>query len=298
MKEEEKEVNRKTWWVMGIIILVLIIGVASYFLWFQQKQMKELSELFALEKAMLLDDYEEVSLQFEGMKYSINNDSLFAQLKTAEEKVDRLKEEVRTLNVTVTSQARQITALKKELETMRSIARSFVVQIDSLNKENENLKEVNKTITQRNQQINQKLAQATRDNQNLTERVNMAAKLNAVNIQLSPVNKNERAARIDRAVHLILTFNIAKNISAPVGEQAVYVRIMRPNDELLKKQNTGVFPFENRNIEYSLMYKIEYAGEEIPVKLYWTVEETLTPGKYRVFIFAAGNQIGQKEFVL
>jgi len=295
MEAEEKEVNRKTWWILGVILLILIIGVASYYIWFQQKQMLEMTELFTLEKEMLRGDFEEVTLRFEGMKFSINNDTLIAQIVQQEAKIERLQEELRTVKVT---NARQINELKREVETLRKIAQSFAVQIDSLDKENANLKKIVQNNQQKLQSMTQQVTRLGKENENLKVSVQKASMLNAVNIQLLPVNKNDKAAKIDKAVRLILTFSISKNISAPIGEQAIYVRIMRPNDELLKKQNTGRFQFENRDIEYSLIRNIEYDGEEQPIKLYWDIEETLSPGKYRVIIFAAGNQIGSRELTL
>jgi len=295
MHEEEKEVNRKTWWIMGIILLVIIIGIAGYYIWFQQKQMQEMSEIFALEKEKWLDDSEEVSLQFEGMKFHVPNDSLLTLLTIEQAKVQRLQEEVRTLKVT---SVRQINELKRELETIRKVARSFVVQIDSLHSENEKLKNENKQVTQRYQQAASKAAQLSRDVEKLNERVQTAARLDAVNIQLSPVNNRDRPAKIDKATRLILTFIISKNITAPVGEETIYVRLMKPNDELLKKPNYGFFKFENKDIEWSLFKKIEYDGEEQAIKLYWDVEEFLSPGTYRVAIFAGGNEIGRKSILL
>lgn len=43
---------------------------------------------------------------------------------------------------------------------------------------------------------------------------------------------------------------------------------------------------------------VEYDGEELPVTMYWNIEEFLSPGTYRVDIFADGNLIGRKSFTL
>jgi len=293
--EETKDMNRKIWWVIGIILLILTIIVAGYYILFQQKQMEEMSDLFALEKEMWMDDAEEISLQYEGWKYSVNNDSLVSLLITEQEKVQRLQEEVRTIKIT---SARQINELKRELETIRKVARSFVVQIDSLNRENENLKKENTQVTQRLQTASSNAARLTRQVETLTQSVQKAQRFDAVNIQLSAVNNRDKPVKIDKATRLILTFIIAKNNSAPIGEQMIYIRMMKPNDELLTKPNSGTFKFENRDITYSLQKPIEYDGEEYPIKLYWEIGEFLSPGIYRVAIFAAGNQIGSKEIKL
>ena len=295
MNDEEKEVNRKTWWVMGIILLILIIGVAGYYIWFQRLQMQEMSDMFALEKELLLDDYEDISIQYEGYKFSINNDSLVALLTTEQAKVQRLQEELRTVK---TTNARQINEYKKEAESLRKIMRNYVIQIDSLNTMNEKLKDENTQITWKLQQTASQAARLTQANNALTERVQMASRLDAVNIQVAAINNKGKTVKLDKADKLMLTFIIAKNITAPVGEQTIYVRLMKPNDDILKQTGSGTFQFENKEIAYSIKKSIEYDGEEHPEKLYLDIEEHLSPGTYRVVIFAGGNQIGSKSFVL
>ena len=295
MDDEEKEITRKTWWIMGIILLILLLGVGAYYIWFQRQQMQEMSDMFALEKELLMDDFEEISLQYEGFKFSVNNDSLISLLITEQEKVQRLQEELLTVKST---SARRISELKKEVETLRKIAQSFVVQIDSLNSENEKLKDENKQVTQRYQQAATQAARLTKQVENLTDRVQMAAKLDAVNIQMTPINNKGKTAKLDKADQLMLTFILSKNITAPVGEQTIFVRLMKPDDDVLLKSNYGNFRFENRDIPYSMKKSIEYDGEEQSVVLYWKVEEYLSPGSYRVDIFSGENQIGRKTVKL
>ena len=43
---------------------------------------------------------------------------------------------------------------------------------------------------------------------------------------------------------------------------------------------------------------VEYDGEELSVTMYWNIEEFLSPGTYRVDIFADVNLIGRKSFTL
>ena len=282
---------------MGIILLVLICSVAGYYIWFQQKQMQEMADMFALDKEMWSDEAEEISLQYEGMKSIVNNDSIFSLLITEQEKVQRLLEELRTVKST---NARRINELKQELETIRKIAQSYIVQIDSLNKENENLKQVNSDITKQFQQASNQLNRLARDNENLTNRVQRASQLNAVNIQLKPVNARGREVKIDNrtATQLMLTFIISKNITAPVGEETVYVRLMKPDDSILTRSNYGRFRYENKDIEYSMTKPIEYDGEEQSVTMYWDIGEYLSQGNYRVEIFVGGNRIGNRSFTL
>ena len=256
---------------MAIVIVLLALVAVGYVIYHQRQQMADMAEMFALEKEELSDEYAELSLQYEGYKFSVGNDSLVALLTTEQMKVQRLMEELRTIKATNT---RRITELKKELETLRKIMRNYVIQIDSLNAENGRLRNENERVTQQYRQATSAAAQLTREKEKLTERVTLASRMDATAIQVRPVtSRGKDAKKIDKIAQLVLTFHLAKNITAPVGEKNIYVRIMRPDDDILTKPNSGVFAFENRNISYSMMKTIEYEGEELPVTMYWDVAE-------------------------
>ena len=296
MDAEEKEIRKKSLVVMAIVVLVVFIGCFGYYIYHSEQQMSDIVEAFALEKESLTDEYAELSLQYEGYKFNVGNDSLVALLTTEQMRVQRLMEELRTVK---TTNVRRINELRNELETLRKIMRGYVVQIDSLNAENERLRDENQQVTRRFQQATSTAAQLTRDKEKLTERVVLASRLDAIGIQVKGMNARGReVTRIDRITQLVITFHIAKNITAPVGEKILYVRIMKPDDDILRKPNSGTFTFENRQIAYSMMKTIEYDGEEKSEVMYWDVEEYLSPGTYRVDIFADGNLIGRKSFTL
>jgi len=281
---------------MGIIMLLLIIAGGAYYIWYQNRQMSDMTEMFALEKESLTDEYEELSLQYEGYKFSVSNDSLVALLTTEQAKVQRLQEELRTVKST---NARRINELKKELETLRKIMRNYVIQIDSLNAENQQLKDANRQVTQKYQQASSMAARLTKEKEQLSERVEMASRLDAVNIQATLLTSKGKATKnIKKAAQIMLTFIVSKNITAPVGEHTVYVRLMKPDDDILTKPNSGTFRFENKDLTYSMKRNIEYDGEEQSVVMYWNIEEYLSSGTYRADIFAAGNLIGRKSFAL
>ena len=294
-EEEEKEVNRKTWRIMGIILFVLVVGVASYYIWFQRQQMKEMEELYKIEIERLSDEAEEINLQYEGEIIRVSNDSLIAQLNTERAKTQRVLEELRTVKST---NARRINELTREVETQRKVLRSYVIQIDSLNAENENLKKKNEQVTQQYRQASSQVARLTIEKNQLTATVQTASILKAANIQVTAINAKGRAVKIDKATQLKLTFIISQNNTAPVGEQTVYVCLKKPDDDILTKPNSGNFRFENQDVIYSMKKDIEYDGEEQSIIMYWNIEEYLSPGAYFADIFIAGYRVGSKKFVL
>ncbi|MCF2658587.1 hypothetical protein JQM83_05225 [Parabacteroides distasonis] len=295
-KKEAKEINKMSMLVVAIIVLLVIAGGAGYYIVHQQQEMNDLVESFDLEKQSLEDEYNELSLQYEGYKFSVGNDSLVALLSTEQAKVQRLLEELRTVKAT---NAREISRLKKELATLRKIMRNYVMQIDSLNRANEALKEENKQVVKKYQQASSTAATLKKEKEKLTERVTLASRLDATDISVTPVNARGKAQkRIKRMQQFVVNFKIAKNITAPVGEKTIYVRILKPDDDVLVKNRSNLFSFEGKEINYSMKKIIEYEGEEVAVTLYWDIEEFLSPGTYRVDIFADGNHIGKKSFTL
>ena len=295
-KKEAKEINKMSMLVVAVIVLLVIAGGAGYYIVHQQQEMNDLVESFDLEKQSLEDEYNELSLQYEGYKFSVGNDSLVALLSTEQAKVQRLLEELRTVKAT---NAREISRLKKELATLRKIMRNYVMQIDSLNRANEALKEENKQVVKKYQQASSTAATLKKEKEKLTERVTLASRLDATDISVTPVNARGKAQkRIKRMQQFVVNFKIAKNITAPVGEKTIYVRILKPDDDVLVKNRSNLFSFEGKEINYSMKKIIEYEGEEVAVTLYWDIKEFLSPGTYRVDIFADGNHIGKKSFTL
>ena len=295
-KKETKEINKMSMLILAVIILILVIAGAAYYIFHQQQQMEEMTQSFDLEKEMMADDLNELSLQYEGYKFSVSNDSLIALLTTEQAKVQRLMEELRTVKST---NAKEIARLKKELATLRKIMRNYVIQIDSLNRANEQLKVEKNEAVKKYRQASTTAASLKREKEKLTERVTLASKLDATSISVTPVNsRGKLAKRIKKMEQFVINFKIAKNVTAPVGEKVVYVRIMKPDDDILVKSRGDVFTFEGKDINYSIKKMIEYEGEEVPVTMYWNIEEFLSPGTYRVDIFADGNLIGQRSFTL
>jgi hypothetical protein len=294
--DENKGVNRLSLLIVAIVILLLVVAGGGYYIYQQRQQMTNLVESFDLEKETLADEYNELSLQYEGYKFSVGNDSLLALLSTEQAKVQRLMEELRTIKAT---NASRINELKKELETLRKIMRNYVIQIDSLNQANEQLKKEKNQAVQRYQQVSTTAAQLSKELEKQTERVTLASRLDATGISIIPVNgRGKEVKRIKQMEQFVVNFRIVKNITANVGEKTIYVRLKKPDDDILVKNRGNTFMFEGKEINYSMKRLVEYDGEELPVTMYWDIEEFLSPGTYRADIFADGNLIGQKNFNL
>jgi hypothetical protein len=270
--------------------------IAIIFVVTKTRQVSHLEQQYAIEKQLLEDEYEAIALQYEGFKFSVKNDSLLEKLENEQAKVQRLQEE---LKLTKATDQKEIQRLKKELETLRQILKTYIIQIDSLNRLNQELQTENIQIKQQYQETSRTLSQITREREELSHKVSLAAKLDAININVKAVNdRGKEQKRLSRSTRFVISFTIAKNITAEPGERIIYVRIMTPDGNVLTKNPSDTFPFENGNLQYSIKRIIEYGGEEMPVTVYWNIEEYLMPGTYKVDIFADGNHIGSHSFTM
>lgn len=281
--------------IIVIILLIVIIGGVSFYAIQQRMENKEMAELFGIEKEEMENEYTTFATQYDELQVQISNDSLREKLESEKLKTQRLLEELRQVK---TSNAAEITRLKKELKTVRAVLRSYVVQIDSLNRLNEALTTENKEVKQKYNEATRQINNLAQEKKTLNEKVTLAAQLDATNIIVIAKKKNKEVKKAKDVKKLAISFNITKNITAKTGERTLYIRITKPNNEVLTKNAGNTFSYENRELEYSIKKYIEYTGEEQNVTVYWDVEEFLSGGTYNVYIFAEGTMIGQQSFNL
>ena len=279
-----------------IAALVVIVAGTAFFAFNEMRKNQEMTELFAIEKQEMENEYSTFATQYDELQIQINNDSLREKLETEKLKTQRLLEELRQVK---SSNAAEIMRLKKELKTVRAVLRSYVIQIDSLNRVNAALQEENKEVKSKYSAAARQISNLSKEKESLNEKVTLASQLDATNIVTEPLNKRNREAKRAKDVKkLAISFTIVKNITAKTGNKTIYVRIAKPDNEILTKSASNTFPYEDRNISYSIKKMIEYTGEEKTVTVYWDVEEFMPSGTYNVYVFADGNMIGQSSFSL
>lgn len=279
----------------GGILILLLIGV-TVLLISEKRTNYELVQEFQLEKEDLENEYTRFAQQYDELKLTVSNDSLSVLLEQEQLKTQRLLEELRTVK---SSNAREIRRLKKELATLRKVMIGYINQIDSLNRLTAQQKEIIDDVTKKYQAASRRIDNLAEEKKNLDKKVSLAAQLDATNINILAANKRGKKARkVKDIVKFKIDFTITKNITAETGERTLYVRITKPDNDVLCKNPANTFAYENRELAYSIKKYIEYNGEEQAVTVYWDVEEYLYAGHYRVDIFTEGTLIGSQTFTL
>ncbi len=281
--------------LIGGILLIMLMGVTALLL-LEKKANRELVQEFELEKEDLENEYTTFARQYDELKMTVTNDSLAVLLEQEQLKTQRLLEELRTVKSTNASEIRR---LKKELATLRKVMIGYINQIDSLNRLTAHQQEVIQDVTRKYNAASRQISNLSAEKETLNEKVALAAQLDVTNIRIEPQNKRGRETdKVKRVVKFKIDFTLVKNITAETGERILYVRITKPDNSVLTKNESDTFEYENRRLPYSIKKYVEYTGEEQAVTVYWNVEEYLYAGEYRVDIFAEATLIGQQSFVL
>ena len=293
------DIKKKDPKLVIFIALIAALGiVAAVLVWInlqQKAEMKEMVEIMEFEKEQLEDEYEELAIQFDGYQsQDIHNDSLVQLLAKEQQRVQDLREELRITKVT---NARRIAELKKELATVREVMVSYVHQIDSLDRTNKRLVAENKQVKQQYQEVARQAQQLEEERTQLAEVVSRASMLEIEHFEMIALNKRDRKTTIYNQIQkLQFDYTIGRNITNKPGMKMLYMRMTRPDGEVMQKSMNDVFQFENNEIAYSISKEFEYAGEEISGSLYWVVEEILQIGWYNADFFVDGELIGSFPF--
>lgn len=295
MTDINKKDPKKIFLVVLIAALVVISGLLLWMNLRQKTEIKEIVEQMEFEKEQLEDEYEELAVQFDGYQTpDIHNDSLVQLLSQEKQRVQDLLEELRITKVT---NARRIAELKKELATVRQVMVSYVHQIDSLDRTNKRLVKENQEVKQQYQEVARQAQQLEEERTQLAQVVSRASMLEISYFEMTALNKRDRKTSVySQILKLQFDYTIARNVTNKPGLKTIYLRVTRPDGEVMQKNVNDVFAFENGEIAYSVSKDFEYEGEEVSGTMYWLVEEILQVGIYNADFFVDAELIGSFPF--
>ncbi len=285
------------WSAVGLVVAGLVSAIIylNHSLKNEKTENEELMQLAEINKQEMENQYKQFDVQYGELQKQLSNDSLMAQIDIERRHTQELLEELRRTKATDVA---EITRLKKEIETLRGILRSYIVQVDSLNRINEALTAENSTIKKQYDEAATRISNLSEERNQLKDKVDIAAQLDATKFWVQPRNKrNKEAKKVKDVRSIAFGFTITKNVTAQNGQRIIYARILKPDNSVLTSSNS-TFPYENTELTYSIKKYIEYNGEEQDVTLYWDVNEYLSAGTYKIFVFADSRMIGQTSFEL
>ena len=190
----------------------------------------------------------------------------------------------------------KIRMYEKELGTIRKVLKSYVVQIDSLNQANQELRAQNIETRQALQRVENERQELTEAKVALSSKVEKASILSAKNIVITPLNK--RSKEVNRALKvekLRVCFTLRENAILEPGPKIVYLRVIRPDDIILSS-GVNLFDFQGEQTVYTASREVSYENVDVDMCIYWNNDGQLIPGKYKVYLYADGYEIGTSSF--
>ena len=279
---------------MGGFSLLFVVGTAlsscgdSEKLKEKEREIEQLRQLAELDKREMENQYAEFAVQYAELKKTVQNDSLANLLEIEQRRAEKLLKELK--DVKATSSA-EILRLKKELATVRAVLKDYIRQVDSLQRLNITLASERDQALAEAERTRKENTAISEVRAQLEEKVGIAAQLNATGISITPLKKNGKPAKRCKDIKTFsVDFTVTRNVTAETGNRMAYVRLMKPNNQLVNP--AGQFAYEDRNIDYSAAKAIEYDGQERKLQVYVPVQEYLTPGTYHAYIFIDGQMIG------
>lgn len=199
--------------------------------------------------------------------------------------------------------------VKKKLGQLQLIAQGYVRQMDSLYRVNAALTEENVAMMKDLKDLRKEKEEIERDRRELSGKVEIAAVLRAINMNATGLRvrsgneKEIETDKIQRVDQVRVCFTIGENKIASPGQKDIYIRIARPDQEILVRSRLNEYTFEYQGelLQYSMMQTINYENQAVDLCLYWKKEysnQEMKPGLYHVDIFCENAIIGHTTFTL
>ncbi len=273
-----------------IVLLAMALGYLVYEYQNQKARMTEMEEVLTSEKDSLTHELEHMMYRYDTLKTS--NDTLNEQIRLEKKRIEYL------LHLQA-SNAQKIRLYKREIKTLREIMKSYIRQIDSLNTRNKMLTEENIQVKSQLHTVKKSKEKLEKEKEELTGKVEIASVIPAKNIQVTPLNKKGKEKnKVDKIAKLRVCFTLRENAIAEAGYKTVYMRIQRPDSIILSGPEAEVFPLGDNKLVCSAKREVEYLNKDLDVCIYWDNDGSLIPGKYNVFLYLEGHEIGQSSFLL
>ena len=301
---ETKSNNKEKKYKIIILLLLLLICGMSWYIYNLRSQIKETvteKKVTETRKNNLQHSLDSLVVKYDSIKTSYGNLNDKLSLKDS-----IIKANVLEIQKLIASQA-DYRRVQRKLKYLQGITQSYVSQLDSLFTLTHQLTEENTQIKGDLKKEKKKAQTLTKDKEALTEKVNIASALQAYKITLTSrrlrsgggkESSTDKAKKTDR---FKICFTLSKNMIAQSGSKDIYIRIAKPDHEILCKNRNADYAFVTREkdtLQFSVKKNVNYENKSMDVCVNWDKTTELAPGNYTVSIYADGFLIGESSIDL
>ena len=279
-----------------ILLIILIVALISAIVILysntsrKSQEQAEIQQIIEDQKKSLQKELTDLIGEYDALK--TNNDSMNNMIAGQTEKIKRLLGERASILALITK-------YKKELGTLREVLKSYIAQVDSLNTRNQQLVQENVEVKTNLEQARTENLKISQEKDQLSTQVQKASVITTSNILVTPLNKRDKPEKkLKNILKLKVCFTMRENSIAKAGNKDVYIRITRPDGNVIAYSQTDVFDFQGQQIVFSAKRQVEYDNKDIDVCIFWDNNKQLILGEYTIDIFTDGSLIGTTKYTI
>ncbi|MBN3034755.1 MAG: hypothetical protein JW861_04160 [Bacteroidales bacterium] len=297
-----KQRNRNNQLIVIALLLLLVVVVLLVWLLTMRGRYRDMIADKEFQRMELQKELDELMVSHDSIKilYGTLADSLFAKDSIIQANAREIQQ--------LLNYKWEYYKVEKKLDRLREITQGYVHQIDSLFTVNRVLREENEQIRQQYSDEQARSRQLIREMEVLEEQVSTAAILKAYNVTAEGIRQTgsgrerttDKASKIEQVK---VCFTISENTLVTPGPKIIYMRIARPDNQIVAQKMGDVYTFDyqGEKLEFTSKKEIEYQNQTLNLCMYWSKkskEESAMVGKYTVTLYAEGALIGEASFEL
>ncbi|MDD4819249.1 MAG: hypothetical protein PHD21_00205 [Flavobacteriales bacterium] len=277
-----------------LLLLVLLVGAVVYIFYSRSQftQLIEHNRQVALEELTALQtDY----------------DTLYVQDSKLKIEVDEAQQQISLLRDSMVNYKANLSLLRsyeKQIKRLREEKRELFHVADSLNRLNKVL------IAQRDKAEDSLRKTSSRNKTLVEENVRMQADMKSASaldarsvvaqaVTVSNTGKIKDTDRARRTDQIRVSFTLVKNNFAKAGSVKVYVRVVSPDKLIGIEKGNNYFVVGNERMQFSGVKDVMYENQDLDVAVFVDgVAGDFVEGKYQVYVYAEGRQIGSTQMLL
>jgi len=221
-----------------------------------------------------------------------------------EEAVQQLEEEKDNLIQNKKYTETQLARLRNKVEGFQELLilkDAEIVQLQTLNTE---LAEENIELKTEKNELTASLNQEFQSRKQLEEKMEIAARLKAENINIYAINSRGRVREDDFKARFIekirVEFNIEENEIAPIEGKDIMIRVVGPDENVLfdVASGSGTFMFKGKEEFYTAKQQILFDNTRQKLVFDYDKGSEWLPGQYELQIFTEDYLMGDKSFLV
>lgn len=300
---EQTNTNKKRRTIIIALIAVLLVFNGVYF-YLEQQEKQELEAEINSKNTELLQTYDQLNNISNELDQKIKEiEQLGGDVTELQQAKAELEAEKEQLTRSASIAQRRFSEIREKVEGYETLLKQKDQEITKLRSLSDSLYAENTTLKSTQNQLTDSLNQLAKKRQELNQKVAIASRLKAENIQLLAVNKrgkerDDKEYRDRQIEQLKVMFNLADNPVAPIEGKDIIMRVIDPNGNVLFDVATGsgTMMIDDREEFFTAKQEILFDNTRQQLTFLYEKESDYEDGIYNVELYADGYLIGNDSF--